>query len=228
MSEISSINTSIQSQVLGSTVSKTDMAKSDFLKLLITELKNQDPMSPMDSQDFAAQLAQFSSLEQLQNIDSNLEQGVELDLILTQAINNTLAATIIGKNAKAIGNSIELGESGTVDLSFKLGGFANEVKVTVMDSSGNEVKVISAKDLSQGEHVLNWDGKNQDGRAVIDGNYSFRVEAIDVDGNEVYSSPLISGKVTGVRYEQGRAVLMINDVQVPFSAVLEIGESDNS
>lgn len=85
------------SQAMGGTT----LAKEEFLTLLLAQLKNQDPLSPMENHEFAAQLAQFSQLEELQNIDSSIEQGLEVDLILTTAINNTLAATVIGKSASA-------------------------------------------------------------------------------------------------------------------------------
>ena len=79
------------------------LGKEDFLRLLVTQLRNQDPINPVKGEDFAAQLAQFSSVEQLQNINANLENNLEMDLLLNQALNNTLATTLIGNNVKAIG-----------------------------------------------------------------------------------------------------------------------------
>jgi len=208
-------------------MNQTKVEKDDFLKLLITQLSHQDPMSPMESEDFATQLAQFSSLEQLRNIDANIEHGVEMDLILTQAINNTLAATIIGKDAKAVGNEVVFNADESADVTFRLDGFADDVEVAITDSAGNVVRTLKARSLGTGEHSLNWDGKNEDGRTIPEGQYNFSVEATTAGGNPVSAIPLITGTVSGVRYENGMAVLMIEGKEVSFSSVLEIGMNTN-
>ena len=105
------------------------MAKDEFLKLLVEQLKHQDPMSPMNSQDFASQLAQFSSLEQLTNMSGMMEESIQVDLMLTQAINNTMSASFIGKNVSAAGDTITFSKDGPVDISFQLNGQAENVIV---------------------------------------------------------------------------------------------------
>ncbi len=227
MFETDAINNNIGFHAETGSLSGTNMAKDDFLKLLITQLSHQDPMSPMESQDFAAQLAQFSSLEQLQGINSNIEQGVEADLILAQTINNTMAASIIGRSAKAIGDTVMIEADGTADLTFRLDGFAQDVKVTITDSNGDTVNVLTANNLSDGENNLSWDGKNSEGQTVQEGTYHFTVEATGIDGNDISVTPLIVGTATGIRYEDGKAILMINGEEVSFSSVVEIGEVSN-
>lgn len=202
----------------------TAMAKEEFLSLLLAQLKNQDPLSPMENHEFASQLAQFSQLEELQNIDGSIEQGLEVDLILTSAINNTLAATVIGKSATAYGNTIEHAGSENENLGYRVDGYANEVTVTINDSAGNRVRTIYLNDITEGTHDLTWDGLNDDGYAVSAGSYTFEVEATDIDGKEVSAMTLIRGMIEGVRYDDGYAVLVVNGIEMSFGSILEIGE----
>jgi len=205
---------------------QTELQKADFLKLLIAQVSNQDPMSPLENQDFAAQLAQFSSLEQLSSIDGNLRQGIEMDLILTQAINNTLASTVIGKDIIAVGNTVNLNSDDTAEISFRLSQFADDVEVTVTNSAGNVVRTLTAKSLGKGDQTLEWDGKNEQGETVSDDTYHFSVNATSANGDSVSAMPLTRGTVTAVRYDNGMAVLVIGEEEVSFSSVLEIGLFD--
>lgn len=227
MFETDAIKSGIYSQESTNSFGKVDMAKNDFLKLLIAQLSNQDPMSPLESQDFAAQLAQFSSVEQLQNINSNIEQGIEVDLILAQTINNTMAASLIGKYAKAIGDTVVIDAYGGADLTFRLNGFAQDVKITITDSNGNTVNVLTVENLSNGEHNISWDGKNTEGQTVQEGTYHFTVEATDIGGNVISVTPLIVGNAAGIKYENGKSFLLIGGQEVPFSSVVEIGMASN-
>jgi len=172
-------------------------------------------------------LAQFSSLEQLQSIGSNIEQGIETDLILAQTINNTMAASLIGKQAKAVGDEVKIGADGAANLTFRLNGFAQNVKITITDTNGDTVRVLDANNLSAGEHSLSWDGKNSEGQTVSEGTYHFNVEATDANGNSISATPLIVGNATGIRYEEGRAFLLMNGQEVPFSSVVEIGTGND-
>jgi flagellar basal-body rod modification protein FlgD len=204
------------------------VSRDDFLRLLIAQMSNQDPLSPLDNQEFAAQLAQFSSLEQLQSIDENIEYGVNMDLVLTQTINNTLAATIIGKQALANGDIVVYDEAGTASLTFSLDQAAQEVEITITDSAGSEVRTLQVGPLSDGDHTITWDGKNANGQELPQGEYHFTVKAVDTSGNDVAATTMIRGVVTGVRYEEGSAVLLIGRQEVPFTAVLEIGVTDDN
>jgi len=223
MIETNAINGGIYSQEFANSLGNIDMSKDDFLKLLIIQLSHQDPMSPMESQDFASQLAQFSSLEQLNSINSNIKQGIETDLILAQTINNTMSTSLLGKYAKAVGNVVMIDAYGAADLTFRLGGFAHDVNITITDTNGDTVRVLNNSNLVTGEHNLTWDGKNTEGQTVQEDTYYFTVEATDVDGNAITVTPLVVGNATGIRYEDGRSFLLIGGQEVPFSSVVEIG-----
>jgi len=202
------------------------MGKDEFLKLLVHQLKNQDPLSPMESQDFAAQLAQFSSLEQLTNMSGMMEESIGIDLMLTQAINNTMATSFIGKQVSAVGDSITLAEGGTADLAFKLNGQAETVTVKVRNAAGDIVKEIEMGSLSSGKHSVEWDGTSRNGETLPAGKYTFEVEALDANEEVVSAITMIMGVITGIQYEGGGAVFVINGNEIPFNQVLEITEAE--
>jgi len=199
------------------------MGQEDFLKLLVAQLKYQDPLSPLESHEYASQLAEYSSLEQLVGINDGIEQGTQADLILTTAINNTLAATLIGQEATAMGNTIEFNSGESTEVNFQLGSFADEVKVEIYDTAGNVVKTIDASAMSSGNHNVEWDGTNEHGEELPEGDYTFSVTATDAAGGEVNAIELMVGLISSVRFEGGSAMLVIGGRDVSFSNVLEIG-----
>ncbi len=219
-------NTAPDQSLIGTMEGPPKVARDDFLKLLIAQMSNQDPLAPVDNQEFASQLAQFSSLEQLQSIDENIRYGTNMDLVLTQTINNTLASTIIGKEAKAMGDTVVFDSTGTGNYSFQLEAAAKNVEVTITDSSGTIVRVLNVGPLGEGDHSLTWDGKNTNGNTLPEGTYRFEVKATNTEGEEIPVTPIMFGIVTGVRYENGNAVLLLNNQSVNFASVLEIGSSN--
>ncbi|MBN4081299.1 hypothetical protein JYT44_02930 [Caldithrix abyssi] len=221
MSNVGTIGNGSAATEFGS-LGQASMAKDDFLKLLIEQLKYQDPLSPMESQDFAAQLAQFSSLEQLKNMSGMMEESINVDLMLTQAINNTMATNFIGKSVAAVGDTINLKTGEAVDLTFKLKGQAETVKVKILDVAGNVVKEIEMGALSSGKHTLNWDGKNLYGETLPAGEYRFEIEALDANQEAVGSQTMILGMITGIKYGNSGAVFMVDGKEIPFNKVLEI------
>jgi len=210
---------------LTESVDNVSMNKDEFLKLLITQMKNQDPLSPMESQEFAAQLAQFTSVEQLTNINTTLDKNLNLDLILTQAINNTLSVSLIGREVAGLGNAVIFGDDGTARMSFRLSDFAREVNITIYDNGGNVVRTLHEENLTTGRHDISWDGKNDDGEELPAGNYTFEVAATNVDGDMVDAQTMMFGVASGIRYENGSAILVIGGQQIPFSQIIEISQN---
>lgn len=197
----------------------------EFLQLLVAQLQNQDPLSPMESQEFAAELAQFSSLEKLASIDDTLAESVSTDIVLTQAINNTLASTLLGQEVTAIGNTFVHSPGEDNSMIFRLGDYAETVDVVIYDGSGNEVRRIEAGSRNSGEHSVDWDGRGQDGREMLAGDYSFQIEAKTASGDPVSAMTMIRGAISSIRYENGAAVLIINGGEIAFSDVLEIASA---
>jgi flagellar basal-body rod modification protein FlgD len=200
------------------------MAKDEFLKLLVTQLSHQDPLKPMESHEFASQLAQFSSLEQLQNMNGTMEEGIMSDYMMTQSINNTLATTLIGKTAMASGNDISFTGDPTT-IQFKLNAPAETVTVTIKDSDGNIVKTITDTGFSEGLNSIEWNGENAVGDNVSAGEYSYSVSAYDGNEAAVSATPLIAGEIEGITFEEVGIVLMINGQTISLNEVLEIKQS---
>ncbi|HSO59532.1 MAG TPA: flagellar hook assembly protein FlgD [Desulfobacterales bacterium] len=178
--------------------------KDAFLRLLTTQLQNQDPLNPTDSTEFTAQLAQFSSLEQLSNVNETLNT-----LKLYQAsINNAQAVGFIGKDIVASGNSIEMKGGQPVSCDYEIPAAAKSVVVTIYDATGNFVRDYQITALGAGQQSLTWDGRDRNGNTVADGAYTFEVQAVDQKGAKLNVTTFSKGTVTGVTFEDGITYLV--------------------
>lgn len=212
----------IQSVATGATsvpaAARSDLGKDAFLQLLVTQLRYQDPLSPMENEAFLAQLAQFSSLEQMQQ----LNETVESSNLLAQSLNNSAAAGFIGRHVRAAGSEAILGAEGNASLGYVLAQPADRVTVTVFDETGAVVRVLEQQGVDGGSGSVEWDGHNTAGERVAEGTYRFEVDAIDAEENAVAASTWIEGRVDGVTYRGGSAFLLVGDREVPLSSVLDI------
>ncbi|MGA6924409.1 MAG: flagellar hook capping FlgD N-terminal domain-containing protein [Desulfosarcina sp.] len=199
------------------------MGKDDFLSLLVAQLKHQDPLNPSDSTEFTAQLAQFSSLEQLQNIESTLA-GFE---VYQSASNNIQSSGFIGKRVTASGSMFGVDDGRPDPLQFDLNQDADSVYIQVYDKAGGFVTDIQAGARPAGEQQLAWDGRDSNGMVVDDGTYTFTVMAMNADGTVVSSTSYTTGIVTGVDYKTGGTNLLIDNREVPLSSVIRIEETQN-
>jgi len=210
--------TSIADTQTSSQTSSEEVGIDQFLTLFIAQIKNQDPLSPLDSAEFTAQLAQFTSVEQLYGMNSSLsdiketlnDQGGQQDLI-----------GLIGKTIKADENTISV-ENGQV-----LSGFFNleesaETTVTVYDSNGLEIRRLYLGWKDEGEHNIDWDGRDESGEVVPDGAYTFEVTPRDENGYYVAASTYISGEVTGVTYQYDTPYLTIGDRLINRDNIIEV------
>jgi flagellar basal-body rod modification protein FlgD len=210
---------------LETTRSATDvLGKDDFLQLLVAQLQHQDPLKPMESTEFTAQLAQFSSLEQLYNVNDNLSALEKSQLTM----NNNQTVSMIGKSAWAYGNIVQKSEAAPTQIHFGLDGNAEETVVNIYNAQGNFVKTISAGALKAGERFVDWDNTDHEGHRVPDGFYQFEVLAGDTEGRAVATHPFIVGVVTGVTFDDnGVAHLLVNDMSIPMSSVVHVAETEN-
>ncbi len=203
-------------------LSKQTVTQDDFLKLLIAQLQNQDPLQPMDNQQFAVQLATFNSLEQLIGINNKLgslqtSQG---------ATNQYNAASLIGKSITSSGSTLSLQSGSPAAITYQLGANAARVVVNILDSSGGLVRQMVGGPQSAGDQSALWDGKDASGKAAPAGLYSFEVNAFDVAGRQVQASGRIKGTVTGVKLDGSEPVLEIGALQVPLSAVTSVSTAN--
>jgi flagellar basal-body rod modification protein FlgD len=219
ISGVSSISSATQEVLRDPT---RTLGKDDFLRLLTVQLQHQDPLSPVDNEDFIAQLAQFSSLEQLENINSNLQNGIDLDLILTQVLNNTAAAGLIGKTVIAEGSEVYLDEAGSSEINFDLAAAADHVVIRITDESGAAVQTLRQDDLDAGRNRVTWDGEDAQGNRRSEGTYKVEIEAYDPQDNLIDATPLLIGEITGVRFEDGEARLLVAGLEMGIGDIVEI------
>ncbi len=201
--------------------------RDDFLQLLVTQMRYQDPLNPMSGSDFTAQLAQFSSLEELQNIGGTMDRSIEANILMARSINNTLASTLIGKTITAADSKVHFGGNDDVDVNFQLQGNAHQVTVDILASNGEVVRSLEGFNLDMGTESISWDGKDNTGNRVPEGDYSVVIRASTQDGTPVLAQPVYIGRVSGVRYINGNPMLVVNEREVPFGSVIEIHESSS-
>ncbi|HPG37975.1 MAG TPA: flagellar hook capping FlgD N-terminal domain-containing protein [bacterium] len=216
---VSSIGSSTQTSLTSSLTGATNLDKDDFLNLLVTQLKNQDPLDPMDNTEFVAQLSQFSSLEQLYNINSNLEDNA----YVTQSMSNAVVSSLIGKELQGYSSTLNLDSTGKTDYMFNLAAQASTV-VSIYSEDGDLVRTIDLGEQNAGVQKYEWDGKDNNGNAMGEGAYYFKVVATDASGNAVQADTMIKGKVTGLKFIDGLPVLMIGAAQVNLKDVIEVNE----
>ncbi|MEO6341472.1 MAG: flagellar hook assembly protein FlgD [Caulobacteraceae bacterium] len=190
---------------------------SSFLKLLTAQLKNQDPTSPLDPNQFTAQIVQMTGVQQ-QLLTNNL-----LSQLVTNAQGSTGygAVGLIGKTVQAAGSDTQL-SGGQATWAYSLGAGTTTADLTVSNSSGRVVWKGKAADLSAGSHDFAWDGKDSTGAALPDGVYSLQVAAKGADGKEVAATTSISGVVTALEQANGVSQVVIGKVKVPLSAVSRV------
>ena len=202
-------------------VNKT-LDKDVFLNLLIIQMQHQDPLEPMKNSDFLAQMAQFSGLEQLKNVNKNLEF-----LQMYQAsLNNTQAMSFIGKEIRALGNLIQVTDGTSSDIHYRLDDDAAVVKISIYDSDNNLVRIIQEGPQDSGEQVVQWDGKDIKGNRLTDGEYTFSVSAVDFKDNTVSATTYIAGQVTGLTFEDNITYLLLGTRKIALGKVIEVKERE--
>ncbi|RAU21633.1 flagellar hook capping protein [Paramagnetospirillum kuznetsovii] len=162
-----------------------------FLNMLTTQLKHQDPLSPMDSTQFTNQLVQFSSVEQQINANSNLEKLIKLQT----ASQTAQAISYVGQTVEVAGSTLPLQNSSGASFSYTLPSNASSCEVQIKDSTGNIVYKSNAE-TSAGRHELTWDGTDTNGTTQKGGLYTINVVAKGSDGAALAVSTTVTGSVT--------------------------------
>jgi flagellar basal-body rod modification protein FlgD len=197
------------------------MGKEDFLTLLVAQLKNQDPLNPDEPTEFTAQLAQFSSLEQLTNLNESMEN------MATSNANSDRFATLqtIGKNVIYQDDTFSYSGENGVHVGYQLDGEASAVTLTIK-RDGTVIKTLHGTELTKGNHILEWDGITDSGSIADRGTYSVSVSVKATDGSSVAVSPLIQSEVTGVDLSgEFGGTLETQAGVVAFSSILGVYEN---
>jgi len=189
---------------------------SMFLNLLTAQIKNQDPLSPMDTTQWTNQLVQYSSVEQQLKANQFLEKMANGST--TSDMNS--AVGYIGKTVKADTDTAALKDGGAT-WDYTLGATADSATLTIKDASGTVVWSGDAPDASKGAHSFTWDGKTASGGTAGDGNYTLQITAANASGT-VDSTIGVSGAVTSVENTANGVVLNIGNTAVPLSSITSV------
>ena len=217
-------NTTTSTADIGSALSSATggqtMGKTDFLKLLVAQLKNQDPLAPQDNTQFVAQLAQFSSLEQGMGVNDRLDKM----MLQNQGMANSNIINMVGQVATVKGSLITTDGSGIgAPVAFTLDRASDQTVVQIQDASGNVVRTLDMGGRPGGITKVTWDGRNDNGTVQPAGTYAVAVKATDKDGGTVQVSQETSATVQGVAFDKGYPVLQLsNGVSAPVSDLLRV------
>lgn len=199
----------------------TDLGEDTFLKLLTTQMQYQDPLDPMSNSDFVAQLAQFSSVEQLKT----LSDGMESLYLVNVSMNNSSMVNLLGKNVVATSDTIHYDGEGAQEINYNADASADTATVTITDEDGAVVYTGELGALEEGEGSFSWDGTTTTGEQAADGDYTISIDATDSNGDAVTVESLIEGTVTDVDYSTGSPVPKIDGVAIDIGAILRLSDA---
>lgn len=198
------------------------LGKEDFLRMLTAQMQYQNPLEPMNDQEFIGQMTQFSSLEQLQNLNDTMSTNAQWNMLLSQTINNTMATSLIGKTVTADASVTAVGSDHVSPINFNSSGFALSGFVNIYDAEGTVVRTITLSQLQAGENSIAWNGKDNSGNDLPRGNYNYSVDLRDPQGNAVSAAGFSKGLVTGVDYIDGQAYLLVDSGMIPLASVRSV------
>jgi flagellar basal-body rod modification protein FlgD len=199
----------------------------DFMNLLVTQLKYQDPLEPLDNNEFIAQTTSFSQLEELSNMSKTLSDFTN-NFSKNDSNNNLLSASsFLGKEIKYGSENFEL-KDGESELMFNLPTSVTDLSISVYDSMGNEVSQFVPTNLQSGENSINWNGVGADGAQLSDGIYSFKVNATDANGEAVNVFTFAEGKVDSVSFLNGSLVMQVGNQLVDYNLIYSVSEPTES
>lgn len=189
----------------------------DFLKLLTTQMQNQDPLSPMESAEFTNQLVGFAGVEQQIASNEHLEELISLQK--GNELNSAL--DYLGHEVRVAGNAVSYDGSTPVDLSIALSAGATTSTVSIVDETGDTVWTRRGP-IEPGPHIVTWDGSRTEGGQAPAGDYTLRFSAFDGKGDLVDTATATFGRVTGVESADEGTLLMLGETPVRLTDVLSI------
>ena len=224
MGFVSPVATDAQGNTIA-TGSMQSLGKDDFLQLLVTKLEHQDPLKPMEDEDFIAQLAQFSTLEQMNNIADGIATSNQWDYLQMHSINNVMASGLIGKDVKAEYSGVYVDATNEPQITYTMPSAASLVEIVVTDEAGQIVTTLTQDSVAAGINNFTWDGTDRSGNRVEEGYYQIEATALTEFGTTVQPSLSLVGQVEAVIYRDGSAYLRVDGTEVPLGDISAIGEA---
>lgn len=201
------------------TVGNDKLDKDAFFKLMLAQLKNQDPTNPLKSHEMAAQLAGFSSLEQMQNMNTTLTDLKNGQKPMEQyQMLNLIGKSVTGDSSRLVRARGDKDH----DIVFSLPDNAKETKILVKDADGEVVRTYTLNNLKKGDNKISWNGLNDKEQATPAGEYSFSIEAAASNGNKLAVKTDFNGTITGVNYTAEGPVMLIGNQTVRLRDVKKI------
>jgi flagellar basal-body rod modification protein FlgD len=187
--------------------SSDTLGKDVFLNLLITQLRNQDPLEPMEGTEFVTQLAQFSELDELRKLTDG-QSGLQNYM---SSLNNFAAVSLLGKEVEFSGDQVTWQQGTTAEIPFRLSSEAAQVKVLLYDAQGRLVRTINNGYMAAGNQKAYWNGTDDNGQALASGTYRCDVVAQDGAGQDISAELLQRGAVAEVAFKDGVPLVRIGD-----------------
>jgi flagellar basal-body rod modification protein FlgD len=204
---------------------KKTLGKDDFLRIMIQQMKNQDPTKPFNADEMAAQMAQYASVEQLQNVNQNI-QKLQTDNKSAERMSMT---AMIGKVVTVDREKFPHVEGQNESLVYALPKDAKEVKISIMSETGEEILQKDLGPQKAGEQSFSWDGLKTNTLPSKTGGYTFKIVAKDSAGAQLATNPKAKGKVIGVGFDGPEPFLLVGDAKnqqkVTMKNVTEIDEA---
>lgn len=202
-----------------------EAGRDTFLRLLVAQLEHQDPLSPIENADFTAQLAQFSTLEQIEAMNKSLTALVSSQEALSNRQANMQAASLIGKDVQVRNDTVQVKDGKWSSLTYTLPGNAVEVSINVFDQAGQLRQSLQKTNQAAGEHAVPRYGDDKQVTQLPDGSYRVQVMARDALGQSVPIDTMHQGRVEGVAYVDNQAHFLMGGRRVAFSDIIGIQES---
>jgi flagellar basal-body rod modification protein FlgD len=218
---VDAINSSLGSGALSAAVGGNEgLGQEAFLKLLVAQLQNQDPLNPQENHEFVAQLAQFSSLEQSVGINDRLDQLA----LQNQGMQNTQVVGLVGKQATVKGSIVTLNGQGTsVPITFNLDEAAAESTVVIRNAAGRSIRTLQVSARAAGKVTVQWNGQDDTGQPQPAGPYQVTATARNAADAPVGLTQQSSGLIKAISFDRGFPVIHLDSgVTAPVGDLLQV------
>lgn len=205
-----------KANIAQSSIKKT-LTQEDFINILVTQMKYQNPLEPLNNEQMAMQIAQMSSVDALQQMEQTMKNmAAKYDLIA-----NLQVTSLVGKKVEVAGNQLYLIPNQIAEGVYQLPQVAR-VTIQIYDSLGNLVRSIDEGRKEVGKQKFSWNGQNNKGEMVAEGLYTFVILAVDEKGNEVPVSPSQIGEIKEIAYENGAVYFLIGRQKYNLESIIAI------